>query len=320
MLQKTSIFILGLILGLSSLNSVVSQQDVEGSKDHPMISPYEGSFIYLYGHHDYNRIVIPWKMKDRDVQDTAVEGEITHIFYAAPEGLSAFQVHKNYLMALEDAGFEIIYECAGGQDKCGRLFRDFEAIDRKHEIFIGDGHSYFVARMEDPAGNVIVTSRTILHTHYDELEQRPVTELQIIEEKPMETGKVDVSLSAQAMAENIQKTGRVRIYGIHFDVDKASMKSGSASVLSEIATLLKKQEDLNLYVVGHTDATGEFDHNMELSRKRAAAVVKYLTTKSNIPPDRLKDHGVGCLAPVATNQTEEGRAKNRRVELIRMFN
>jgi len=319
MLRKNCIYILGMMLGLFAFNSVVAQQDVKGSKDHPMISPYEGSFIYLYDHSDYNRIEIPWKMEDRDVQDTAVEGEITRIFYAAPGGLSAFQVHKNYLMALQDAGFEIIYECASGKDKCGRLFRDFNAIDDKWEIFVGQDNSYFIARLEDPAGNVIVTARTILHTHYDDLKQRPVTELQIIEEKPMETGMVEVSLSAEAMADNIENTGKVRIYGIHFDVNKATIKTESAPVLSQIASLLKDKRNFNLLVVGHTDATGGLDQNMELSRERAEAVVDYLTSNHNISADRLEPHGVGYLAPVASNKTEEGRTRNRRVELIRLY-
>lgn len=317
MLKSLNSVLLVIVLGITPFTFIVAQEDAAGSKDHPMISPYEGSFIYLYEHSDYNRIEIPWKMEGSDLQDTAVEGEITHIFYAAPEDLSAFQVHKNYLMALEDAGFEIIYECLGGQDNCGHLFWDFNAIDDKNEIFHGDGHSYFVARLEDPAGNVIVTSRTIMHTHYQELKQRPVTELQIIEEKTMETGKVNVNLSAEAMAEDIENTGRIRIYGIHFDVDKATIKPESASILAEIATLLGKQENLNLLVVGHTDATGGFDHNLELSRKRAEAVVSYLSTKHDISPGRMEPHGVGYLAPVATNDTEEGRARNRRVELVR---
>ncbi len=312
-------FLLVIVFGFSPLVFLFAQEDVAGSKDHPMISPYEGSFIYLYDHSGYNRIEIPWKMENRDIQDTAVEGEYTHIFYAAPKGLSAFQVHKNYLMALEDAGFEIIYECLGGKNKCGRLFRDFDAIDDKWEIFMGDDHSYFVAQLEDPAGNVIIAARTLLHTHYNELAQRPVTELQIIEKKNMETGKVNVSLSAKAMAKDIENTGKVRIYGIHFDVNKASIKSESASTLAEIAALLKNQGDLNLLVVGHTDATGDFEHNLELSHERAEAVTEYLSTKHNISRDRLDSHGVGYLAPVTTNDSKEGRARNRRVELVRQY-
>lgn len=319
MFHSLKIILLVFILGFSLCFSLVAQEDAAGSKDHPMISRYEGSFIYLYEHSSYTRLEIPWKMEDRNVKEKAVEGEYTHIFYGAPEGLSALQVHKNYLMALKDAGFDILYECALGHDKCGRLFRDFRRIDDDSEIFIGKDHCYFAAQLENPSGNVIVTARTVLHTHHEKLDQRPVTELQIIEEKSMETGKVEVNLNADAMAEDIENTGKVRIYGIHFDVDKSTIKSESAPTLSEIASLLKNQEDLNLLVVGHTDVTGGFDHNMKLSRKRAEAVADYLATEHNISPERLRAYGVGFLAPVAPNNTEDGRARNRRVELVKLY-
>jgi len=314
--QITLIFFLFFIIGSLEV-CAQTKRDVKGSKDHPMISRYKGSFIYLYEKSDYNLIEIPWKMEDRNVQDTTLEGEITHIFYAAPKGLSAFQVHKNYQMALKDAGFEIVYECTGGKDKCGRLFRDFNTIDDKNEIFIGEDNCYLVAMLDDPAGKVLVTARTLLHTHYNELKQRPVTELQVVEEKNMETGMVNVSLNAEAMRENIEKSGKVRIYGIHFDTNKAKIKNDSQTTLSEIASLLNDKSDLHLYIVGHTDATGSFDHNMELSEERANAVTNYLINKEGIDSKRLEPYGVGCLAPVASNSEKNGRARNRRVELVK---
>lgn len=71
--------------------------------------------------------------------------------------------------------------------------------------------------------------------------------------------------------------------------------------------------------MGHTNTNGGLEHNMKLSRERAEAVVDYLTTNHNISAKRLKPHGVGYLAPVATNEREEGRARNRRVEHVRSF-
>ena len=100
------------------------------------------------------------------------------------------------------------------------------------------------------------------------------------------------------------------------NTDKADVKPESTPTLQEIANLLKKDSKLNLYVVGHTDMTGGFDHNMDLSRRRSAAVVKELTTKFGINSSRLTSDGVGPLAPVATNETDDGRKLNRRVELV----
>jgi len=126
-----------------------------------------------------------------------------------------------------------------------------------------------------------------------------------------------VTVDAAAMAKDIAATGRVALYGIYFDTDKADIKPESEPTLEEIATLLKQDPKLKLYVVGHTDNVGGYDYNTKLSQRRAASVVNTLTTKHGIQAVRLTAAGVGLLAPVAPNDTEEGRAKNRRVELVK---
>jgi outer membrane protein OmpA-like peptidoglycan-associated protein len=138
-----------------------------------------------------------------------------------------------------------------------------------------------------------------------------------VEEKPMETGKVKVNIDAEAMANDIDEKGSVRIYGVHFDTDKATIKEKSESTLDEIAKLMKQNSGINLHVVGHTDATGSMEHNMELSKKRAQAVVEFLTSEKGVSADRLTSYGVGPLAPVASNEEKDGRARNRRVELVK---
>jgi outer membrane protein OmpA-like peptidoglycan-associated protein len=132
-----------------------------------------------------------------------------------------------------------------------------------------------------------------------------------------ETMKQEVVANAEAMGNDITATGHVSVYGIYFDTGKSDIKTESDPALSEIANLLKNSSALNLYVVGHTDNVGSFDSNMKLSKDRADAVVKALTGKYGIAPGRLKAHGVSSLSPVASNDTEEGRSKNRRVELVK---
>jgi len=114
----------------------------------------------------------------------------------------------------------------------------------------------------------------------------------------------------------LRQKGSASVYGIYFDFDKADIKPESEPAIKEIAKLLQENKTLKLYVVGHTDNVGSLDYNLKLSKARADAVIRELTTKYKISPDRLKAFGVGSLAPVATNKTEEGRAKNRRVELV----
>jgi outer membrane protein OmpA-like peptidoglycan-associated protein len=129
--------------------------------------------------------------------------------------------------------------------------------------------------------------------------------------------KQEVVANAEAMGNDINATGHVSIYGIYFDTGKSEIKSESDAAISEIAKLLQNNTTLKLYVVGHTDNVGSFDSNMNLSKDRADAVVKALTGKHGITPARLSPYGVASLSPVASNDSEDGKAKNRRVELVK---
>ncbi|HEX3047341.1 MAG TPA: OmpA family protein [Bacillota bacterium] len=137
--------------------------------------------------------------------------------------------------------------------------------------------------------------------------------LTIVEKQAM---KQDVVADAASLASSLKETGKVALYGIYFDTGKSEVKPESEPSLKEIAKLLQTDPKLKLYVVGHTDNAGTFDYNIKLSKDRADAVVKALVTRYGITASRLQSFGAGPVAPVESNQTEEGRAKNRRVELV----
>ncbi|MDZ7741217.1 MAG: OmpA family protein [Bacteroidota bacterium] len=319
---KKMIFSLTLaIFVFSGFISGYAQKDIEGSEDHPMISRYEGAYIRAYEHYDYDRLTFYTGEDDGELQKIEPEGEATRILYfLPPEGLSVLQVQRNYQMALKNAGFEIVYECFGGMDEMPRdIYTEFDRIsgDYNKNVFVGKDNSYFLAKLPQEDGDVFVSAHTMLSEWADE-DNQPVTALQILKEKPMTTGKVKVEINAEAMAEDIDEKGSVRIYGIHFDTDKATIKEDSKSTLTEITNLLEQKPELNLGVVGHTDATGSEEHNMDLSKRRAEAVVKFLTSEQNISAGRLKPRGLGPWAPVASNDHEDGRAQNRRVELVKI--
>ena len=143
----------------------------------------------------------------------------------------------------------------------------------------------------------------------------PIILVDLVEGMGMESKMVTVD--ASAMAKGIASDGHVALYGILFDTDKTDIKPESAATIAEIAKFLKQDASVKLYVVGHTDNVGIYDYNMGLSQRRAAAVVAELTTKHGISAARLKPAGSGPLSPVAPNDTEDGRAKNRRVELVK---
>ena len=127
----------------------------------------------------------------------------------------------------------------------------------------------------------------------------------------------DVVANADALKSGLADSGHVEVPGIFFDTAKSVLKPESDAALNEIAKLLQANPALKVWVVGHTDAVGSPDSNMALSNARAASVIQALTQKNGIDAKRLAPFGAGPYAPVASNDSEEGRAKNRRVELVK---
>jgi OmpA-OmpF porin, OOP family len=127
----------------------------------------------------------------------------------------------------------------------------------------------------------------------------------------------EIVANAAAFSASLEATGHAAVYGILFDTNKAEIKPESAQAIAEIAKLLQGDPGLKLYVVGHTDATGGVDSNLRLSQERAEAVLQALVRTHTIAAARLRSFGAGPFAPVASNGSEDGRAKNRRVELVK---
>ncbi|MGH6867102.1 MAG: OmpA family protein [Methyloceanibacter sp.] len=123
-------------------------------------------------------------------------------------------------------------------------------------------------------------------------------------------------IDAAALAKGLGEKGHIALYGIYFDTDKAVIEPESAPTLAEIAELLNRQPALNVFIVGHTDNQGTYEYNIDLSKRRAEAIAAAVAKSYKIAAKRLRTADVGFLAPVATNASEEGRALNRRVELV----
>jgi outer membrane protein OmpA-like peptidoglycan-associated protein len=124
-------------------------------------------------------------------------------------------------------------------------------------------------------------------------------------------------VNADEMSKTIVDSGKVALYGIYFDNDKDSLGPDSQPTLQEIAKLLTGNPKLKIQVVGHTDNQGTPDYNLDLSRRRAANVVRALTSSFGVPASRVSSFGCGPYSPVASNDSEDGKAKNRRVELVK---
>jgi OOP family OmpA-OmpF porin len=319
--------------------------DVKNSKDHPMVSRYAGSIIIGYDLRRFDEFVIPLGvLKKVDGGPAApskterVEGKATRILYVGPPDRSPLEIVRSYEQELRKSGFEVLYSCAaaecGVQD--GSLARDYLYTSEKelsqtpppgtgrpvgqiseYALSTPINQRYLAAKRARPEGDAYVSVYVATNraTHHKETQDHPVILLDVVDTVPMETGLVTVG--AAAMAKDISTTGHVALYGIYFDTDKADLKPESQPTLKEIADLLKQESSLKLYIVGHTDNVGGFDYNVGLSERRAATVVKELTDKYRVAALRLKPAGVGMLSPVAPNDSEQGRAKNRRVELVK---
>jgi len=287
--------------------SLVIAQDVQGGKDHPLISRYPGSTIVEYRQKAFDEFELPLSpVADGKYAKTQhLEGKITGIYYTTPEGRSALEVSRNYESALKSAGFETLFNCAktcGDAPPGGSVPLD--------ECCGNYGNArYLAAKLSRDSGDAYV-ALWVYDSSYD-----IKTFLVVVEMKPMETGLVTVN--AATLAGDISRTGHASVYGIYFDTGKADVKPESDATLKEIAKLLQQNPALKLYVVGHTDNQGTLDMNMDLSKKRADAVLASLTTKYGVAASKLRAAGDGPTAPVASNDAEDGRAKNRRVELVK---
>ncbi|MFZ2906132.1 MAG: OmpA family protein [Cyclobacteriaceae bacterium] len=131
----------------------------------------------------------------------------------------------------------------------------------------------------------------------------------------VETMKQEIT--ALDMDAAIKSDGKIALYGILFETGKASITPESAKAVEEVGTYLKNNPAVSIFVVGHTDNVGDYQMNMKLSKSRAEAVKNELVNKYGIEPSRLIAEGIGQLSPISSNETEEGRALNRRVEIVK---
>lgn len=313
-MRTWALWIIGLLAALGAHSAALAQTaDKTGCKDHPSISRFAGAIITECGVGNFDEFIAVvrqpagGRMGPDNTQTLA--GKVTSINYMLGEGATALEAVENYRAALAASGYETVFDCA--RATCNGVKLQPTRKTRRGEVAFDGQQRALLARKTANTGvswvSVFAGTAAFNRT-------RQAVELDVIEEKPLTTGQV--TIDAAALGSGLGGQGKVALYGIYFDTGKADLKPDSSAQLGEIAKLLGVDPSLSLYVVGHTDSQGAFAANVDLSKRRAAAVVAALVGQYRIAAPRLQAEGVGQLAPVTSNATEEGRAKNRRVEIV----
>ncbi len=301
-------FALAITVGAFSVPALAEKGDVAGSRDYAGIGRFGGSVITGYQVKDFDASrVQAAPFKDGKASDERhLEGRVTRIAYKTAAGPSIVEVSRNFEQQLSKSGFKTLLSC--DVDACGGIpFSEKLDILPIPQMWVdGFDYHYFSARKAE--GGRETYAAVLVSKNNDEI----YAELVIVQLAAMDDKMVD----AAAMAKGLGDKGHIALYGIYFDTDKTTLKPQSRPTLDEIAKLLKSQPKLAVYIVGHTDSQGGYDYNMNLSRGRAQAVAADLVAHYGIDKARLKTAGVGFLAPLGSNQSEDGRALNRRTELV----
>jgi OmpA-OmpF porin, OOP family len=293
---------------LAPASAVAQSRDVAGAKDFPGVGRFGGSVITGYQMKDFDaaRMQAVAFKDGQPVDARRLEGRITRIAYRTGPGPSILEVSRNFETQLAKAGFETLLAC--DTDACGGIpFTEaVEALPVPQMWVDGFNYHYYSGRKSE-AGAETYASVIVSENNREITAQLTVAVTGALQNKMVD---------AAAMAKGLGDTGHIALYGIYFDTDKAVLKPESRPTLEQIAKLLGGQPQLNVFIVGHTDNQGNFDYNLDLSRRRAEAIAAELVKSYRIAQPRLRTAGVGFLAPVGSNATESGRALNRRVELV----
>jgi outer membrane protein OmpA-like peptidoglycan-associated protein len=299
-------------------NPLHAEVDKEGASDHSLLSRYTGFHIEATSEADFDQArMIAAAMVNSDVKLMDVAGQISNIRYGAEDGtISAFQIISNYKSALDQLDAEIIFfcsnatECGGENWQYGLETRDLDLFFKGLDIFFFEQFGIVVAQVEQDGQTAHIM---VVATAMEGGNTRRVYQ-SIVTSGEMESDKIGIGTIEDVTAE-IAEAGTVVLDGVLFDFDTADLTDTSNETLDTVTQYLTAHPDQSFYVVGHTDSVGTYEYNFSLSQNRARSVIAALASRG-VLVERLTGIGVGPAAPVANNESEAGKALNRRVELV----
>ena len=283
----------------------------------------EGAERTVFRDRDFDSYDLPvGPVRARGSGIETVEGRVTWAAYRLkdPE-MTTKAVIGGYRKRLLDQGFETVFECSG--ETCGGFDFRFGAAVLPPPGMLLDVRNFAqlsVMRAE-PEGLVsVLVSRVLDEIYVQTVSVVPGRQTAEVAAAPEPAnsgndGPVLLPQDERALLEQLQRDGHVPVNGLVFEPGGAVLSRGSQEALDLLARMLTRDSELSVTIVGHSDNVGALDANIALSRRRAEAVMKALLTRG-VDPGQLDARGVGYLAPVTSNDTEEGRETNRRVELV----
>lgn len=324
-----------LFVFVASFSSVMAKSDVAGHSDLPKV---KGSVLIAEDRSDYAEGVffVADDKNKKKLIERFEEGKSTRLIYLLANGQKPLFALRNYQEAFSKLGdVTELFSCKSGRcprktatryvwakGKGRRIKTDSNSVDLNKLYSYSQFHDeqlYWFATIKSENGTYAVSVYSAVRSNTKKKvkgigAEQGVIHVQIIENTKFESDLEYVK--ASDIQSGIKKSGHIALSGLFFDTGSDQLTTESAPALEEVAKALKESTDLKLYVVGHTDNVGSIASNQSLSARRAKSVAANLVKDYGIASNRFVSIGVGLAAPVTSNKTEEGRALNRRVELV----
>lgn len=304
----------GLLLGAVLAHPLAAHADEPG-RDHPAVPRYPGAEMRHYDYKEFeeSQLILsqPRLVAGKWVADKLlpVEGAVTYANYEIPGSASAFQVMRNYQSALQRSGFKELFVCK--RPCIDSNVGDLGPLLKARSLYLNysEDNQYLAAQREGTYVSLITVSTG------NGPSAKTLVFVFVTDQGRLDANKIAVQGNSP-IARALASEGRVDLYGFYFDTGKAQLQAGSEKTLKELAQVLQDNPGLRVRLVGHTDNQGGADANLALSEARARAVASALTQQAGLGAERVEAQGQGASQPVAPNTSEDGRARNRRVEVV----
>lgn len=326
-----SLAALGWTTQLATVPPAFAQSAIEDATAHPLVPLVSGAYITRDEFSDLAIVDLPSGPWDRNdyAEVVTIEGRHRQLEYTI-DGLetSLLRLYRSYLQHFEATGLEVVFsgqgEELGARDGFTFIARSGGLLARTPSTASGS-NAYILARDAEGTTHVALsffTRQDARRMMVNVVEREEVPALDMIATEPeaeTQTPELPEVQQATELESGLLADGRVVVNAILFAFDSADILPESSDALAVVAGLMGDRPELALLVVGHTDGIGDFDYNLRLSIERAQAVVDWLIARHGIDAGRLRPAGAGPMSPITTNRSEEGRALNRRVELVEVI-